>query len=299
MISKESHAFWLEGKKNPQFGSPASPFNLAGLREGMNARQTPADKAVQCLRTQVDHVPCEWAVAPGADPDVRVLYLHGGGYVSGSGGNYLPFAADISAAAKCAVLTVDYRLAPEHPFPAGLEDSIHAYQWMRTNGPTGPKPAKATFIAGDSAGGGMTLATLLAMRDRKLPLPNGGMPLSAFADLTCSSESIRTQADKELYMYPGCLPQFVELYASGKDLRDPLISPVFGDYTGIPPLLIQAGDYEVIRDDSIRVAEKAKADGVDVTLEIWPGQVHVFQIRGLPESRQAVQHIAEFIHAHC
>jgi epsilon-lactone hydrolase len=296
MISKESHAFWLEGKKNPQFGSPGNPFNLASLRQGMNTRQEPADKSVTCIRTQGGRVPCEWVVAPGADPNVRVLYLHGGGYVAGSGGNYLPLAADISAAAKCVVLLVDYRLAPEHPFPAGLEDCLRVYQWMRETGPTGPKPARATFIAGDSAGGGLTLATLLALRDRKMPLPNGGIPLSTFADLTCSSQSIQTQADKELYMYPGCLPQFVELYAPSQDLRHPLISPVFGDYTGIPPLLIQAGDYEVLRDDSTRVAEKAQAAGVEVTLEIWPGQVHVFQIRGLPESRDAIQHIAEFIH---
>jgi len=297
MISKESHEFWVASRKSPQFGSPGNPFNLAGLREGMDARQEPADKAVRCLRTQVDHIPCEWAVAPGADPDVRVLYLHGGGYVAGSGGNYIPLAADISAAAKCAVLTVDYRLAPEFPFPAGLEDCVRAFLWLIANGPTGPKPAKATFIAGDSAGGGLTLATLLALRDRSLPLPNGGIPMSAFADLTCASESIYGQTDKELYLHPDSLPKFVELYAPAGKLRDPLVSPVFGDYTGIPPLLIQAGDYEAIRDDSIRVAEKAKADGVDVTLEIWPGQVHVFQIRGLPESRQAIQHIAEFIHA--
>lgn len=290
MISPESHAFWVAGRKNPQFGSPANPFNLDGLRQGMGARQEPADQNVQCVRVQAGAVPCEWVIAPGADPSVRVLYLHGGGYVSGSGGNYAPFAAAISAAAKGAVLLVDYRLAPEHPFPAGLEDCLTAYRWMIENG-----PVKATFIAGDSAGGGLTLATLLALRDRKLPLPNGGIPLSAFADLTCSSESIQTQVDKELYMYPGCLPKFVELYAPGQDLRNPLVSPVFGDYTGIPPLLIQAGDYEVIRDDSVRVAEKAKADGVDVTLEIWPGQVHVFQIRGLPESRQAIQRMAEFI----
>lgn len=290
MISPESHAFWAEGRKNPQFGSPANPFNLAGLRQGMGARQEPGDKAVRCIRVQVDHIPCEWVIAPDADPDVRVMYLHGGGYVSGAGGNYLPLAADISAAAKCAVLTVDYRLAPEHPFPAGLEDCIHAYRWMIAQG-----RAKAAFIAGDSAGGGLTLATLLALRDRGLPLPNGGIPLSAFADLTCSSESIRTQAEKELYLYPGSLTDFVDLYVSPKDVRNPLASPVFGDYTGIPPLLIQAGDYEVIRDDSVRVAEKAKAAGVNVTLEIWPGQVHVFQIRGLPESREAIQHIAEFI----
>jgi len=234
-------------------------------------------------------------VALGADPDLRLLYLHGGGYVSGSAANYLPLAADISAAAKCAVLLPDYRLAPEYRFPAGVEDCVRAHEWLTASGPYGPGSARATYIAGDSAGGGLTLATLLALRDRRRPLPKGAIPMSAFTDLTLASESIRSQSENELYMHPSCLPRFVELYAKPGDLRNPLASPVFGDYTGIPPLLIQVGEYEVIRDDSVRVAAKARADGVDVKLEVWPGQVHVFQIRGLPESREAIEHAAGFM----
>ena len=298
MISKESHQYWLEARKNPQFGAAGNEFNLAGLRQGMGERQTPANKDVQCIRLQIDNIPCEWVLAPGADPDVRLLYLHGGGYVSGSGANYLPLAADLSTAAQCAVLLPDYRLAPEHPFPAGLEDCVRAHEWMQDSGPRGPASAKATFIAGDSAGGGLTLATLLALRDRRRPLPNAGIPMSAFTDLTLSSESIQSQSETELFMHPSCLSRFVELYIAGGDVRNPLASPVFGDFTGIPPLLIQVGDYEVIRDDSIRVAAKAEADGVEVKLEVWPGQVHVFQIRGLPESREAIAHMACFMRSH-
>ena len=119
--------------------------------------------------------------------------------------------------------------------------------------------------------------------------------MSAFTDLTLSSKSIQSQADTELYMHPDCLTEFVKLYMGAGDVRNPLASPVFGDYTNIPPLLIQVGEYEVIHDDSVRVAAKAQADGVDVKLEVWPGQVHVFQIRGLPESRQAIEHIADFM----
>ncbi len=286
----------METRKYPQFGAPGNEFSLITLREVMEGRQEPADPNVQCIRTKIDTIPGEWVVAPGADPDLRLLYLHGGGFVSGSGANYIPLAAMLSAAAKCAVLLIDYRLAPEHPFPAGLDDCIHAYGWMTLNGPTGPTSAKHTFIAGDSAGGGLTLATLLALRDRCLPLPAGGIALSAFADHTLSSESIRSRADTELYMHPDSLGKFVQLYLAGGNAEDPLASPVFGDYTGIPPLLIQVGDYEVILDDSIRVAAKAQADGVTVQLEIWPGQCHVFQIRGLPESAEAIRHIAEFIH---
>lgn len=295
MASPESQAFWREGRKNPQFGAPGNPFDLLGLRRGMNARQEPADPAVQCLPARLDDLPCEWVLAPGADPDRRLLYLHGGGYVAGSGGNYLPLAALLSAAARCAVLLLDYRLAPEHPFPAGLEDCVRAHEAMRATGPYGLSPARATGIAGDSAGGGLTLATLLALRDRRLPLPAAGIALSAFADLTLTSASIQSEAERELYLHPDCLPEFVRLYLAGGDPRDPLASPVLGDYTGVPPLLIQVGEYEVIRDDSVRVAAQARADGVDVTLEVWPGQVHVFQIRGLPESAAAIQRIADFL----
>ncbi len=295
MVSEESRKFWEEGRKSPQFGAPGNPFDLDGLRQGMGARQEPADRDVRCTRVKAGHVPAEWVVAPGADPDLRLLYLHGGGYVSGSGANYIPLAADISAAAECAVLLPDYRLAPEHPFPAGLEDCIHAYEWMIGSGPSGAGPARATFIAGDSAGGGLVLATLLALRDRKRPLPSGAIPMSAFADLTLASESIQSEADNELYMHPSCLPEFVRLYAGTDDVGNPLVSPVFGDYTGIPPLLIQVGEYEVIRDDSVRVASRARACGVDVTLEVWPGQVHVFQVRGLPESREAISRVADFM----
>jgi acetyl esterase/lipase len=145
----------------------------------------------------------------------------------------------------------------------------------------------------------LTLATLLALRDRRRSLPMAGIPMSAFVDLTLASESIQTQSKKEVFMHPSALPEFVKLYIPSGDVRNPLVSPVFGDYTGIPPLLIQVGEYEVIRDDSVRVAARARADGVDVKLEVWPGQVHVFQIRELPESREAIEHIAAFIRNAC
>lgn len=295
MPSQESRKYWQESRGNPRFGDVGNEFDLHGLRRCMAPRQEPASKDVECIRLQIDDMPCEWVVAPGADPDLRLLYLHGGGYVSGSGANYLPLAAQLSKTAQCAVLLPDYRLAPEHPFPAGLEDCIRAFEWMIASGPYGPSPAEATFIAGDSAGGGLTLATLLALRDRRLPLPIGGIPMSAFTDLTLASESIQSQSENELFMHPRCLPAFVQRYVPTGDVRNPLVSPVFGDYTGIPPLLIQVGEYEVIRDDSVRVAAKAQADGVEVKLEVWLGQVHVFQIRNLPESREAIDHIADFI----
>src|SRR4029077_4461278 len=135
-------------------------------------------------RAKIGDIPCEWVLAPGADPKLRLLYLHGGGFVSGAGGSYRTLAPHISAAAKCAVLLPDYRLAPEHRFPAGLEDCIRAHEWMIANGPAGPAPSRATFVAGDSAGGSLTLATLLPLLDLRLQLPASGIPLSATTDLT-------------------------------------------------------------------------------------------------------------------
>ena len=293
MASRESREYLKELRKNPAFGAVGNEFNLDGLRQGMAMRQEPADSGVKCIRSQIDAMPCEWVVAPGADPDLRLLYLHGGGYVSGSGASYLPLAADISAAAQCAVLLPDYRLAPEHRFPAAIEDCICAHEWMLASGPYGLGAARATFIAGDSAGGGLTLATLLALRERCRAMPLAGVPLSACTDLTLASESMRSEEDP--ICSARCMPIFAELYLGQTDPRNPLASPVFGDYTGIPPLLIQAGEHEMLRDDSVRVAARARSGGVEVTLEIWPGMVHVFQIRGLPESREAIEHIAGFL----
>lgn len=292
-VSPEAQAYWEDLRRRPGFGAPGNPFSLSALRQCMAARQEPADPAVRCLRAELDGLPAEWVLAPGVDADVRLLYLHGGGYVSGSGANYLPLAADLSAAANCVVLLPDYRLAPEYPFPAGLVDCVRAYEWMCANGPDGPATAAASFIAGDSAGGGLTLATLLALRDRGRPLPLGAMALSAAADLTTTGESIRTEEDH--ICSAQAMVEFARLYLGDADPRQPSVSPVFGDFTGIPPLLIQVGEHEMLRDDSVRVAAKARADGVDVTLEVWPGMVHVFQIRGLPESAEAVAHLAEFI----
>ena len=290
-VSPEGKAYLQRLEKNIPFGTAG--FDLKGLRAGMGARREPTIKDVRLIRSTIGEIPCEWVLAPGADPDVRLLYLHGGGRVSGSGGNYLPLAADISVAARCAVLLPDYRLAPEHPFPAGLEDCIAAHDWLVANGPSGPRPATATFIAGDSAGGNLTLATLLALRDRKRPLPAGGIALSAATDFTLASESLKTVHDP--IISARTMPEFRDRYLKMTDPRNPLASPVFGDYRGIPPLLIQVGEHEMLRDDSVRVVQKALADGIPVKFEVWPGMVHVFQIRGLPESRAAIAQIAEFM----
>lgn len=292
-VSREGIAYLEKLRKRTPFGT--NDLNLAALRAGMGSRRMPTIKDVKLIKVKVEEIPCEWVLAPGADPEVRLLYLHGGGFVSGSGGFYLAQAAHISAAAKCAVLLPDYRLAPEHPFPAGLDDCVCAHHWMVANGPGGPGPARATFVAGDSAGGSLTLATLLALRDRKLKLPAGGIPLSPTTDLTLASESLRTVSDP--IISAKTMPLFRDHYLGKTDPKNPLASPVFGDYRGLPPLLIQVGEHEMLRDDSIRVARKARADGISVTLEVWPGMFHVFQSHEplLPEAREAIAHMAEFM----
>lgn len=292
-VSQESVEYLRKMRKGTPFGT--DNFDLKALRAGMGSRREPTVKDVKLIRVKIGNVPGEWVMAPGADPDLRLLYLHGGGFVSGSGGFYLPLAAHISSAAKCAVLLPDYRLAPEHPFPAGLDDCVSAHDWMRANGPTGPGPAKATFIAGDSAGGSLTLTTLLALRDRKRPLPAGAIPISPCTDFTLTSESLKTVIDPVISAKT--MPHFRDLYLGKTDPRDPLASPVFGDYRGIPPLLIQVGEHEMLRDDSVRVAKKASADGIEVKLEVWTGMFHVFQSREplLPEAKEALEHIAGFM----
>ncbi len=296
-VSPEGAAYLQKLLKNTPFGT--NSFDMKGLRAGMGTRVPPTIKDVKLIPVKVGEIPCEWVLAPGADPEIRLLYIHGGGFVSGSGGRYLPLAAHISAAAKCAVLLPDYRLAPEHPFPAGLDDCVAAHEWMDAHGPSGPAPAKATFIAGDSAGGNLTLATLLALKDRKLKLPAGGIPLSPTSDFTLASESLKTVHDP--IISSKTMPIFRDHYLGDKtDPKNPLASPVFGDYHGIPPLLIQLGEHEMLRDDGVRAAKKARADGIPVQLEVWPGMFHVFQSHEplLPEAREAVQHIGAFIQAH-
>ena len=300
MVSDEGRRYFQQLHESPAFGASGC-FDLDELREGMGSRREPTNRAVRCIPAQIDDIPCEWVIAPDSDPERRLLYLHGGGFVSGSGAFYLAMAAHLSAAARCVVLLPDYRLAPEHSFPAALEDCIRAYEWLRALGPDGLAAAEATFIVGDSAGGGLTLATLLALRDRGRLLPKAGIVLSAFADMTLDGASIWSEEEYDPIMSPRCLPQFVDLYLGETDARHPYASPVFADYTGIPPLLFQVGEHEIIRDDSVLAATKAQADGVDVTLEIWPGMFHVFQSHEplLPEGRDAIEHIAAFMRSSC
>jgi len=238
-------------------------------------------------------VPGEWVVAPEADDDRVILYLHGGGYCMGSPSSHRRLVAELSKQAKARVLSLDYRLAPEHPYPAAVDDAVAAYRWLLAQ----RIPAARIAISGDSAGGGLTLATLLALRDAGDALPAAGVPLSAWTDMEGTGETMKTKASVDRMIQPDRLKETADWYANGADMQQPHLSPVHGDYAGLPPLLMQVGGAEVLLDDSTRVAQRAKADGVDVTLEVWDDMPHVFQaFTGLlPEADEAIAVIGEFL----
>lgn len=240
-------------------------------------------------------VPAEWVHAPGARADRALLYLHGGGYVAGSPGSHRGLAAALSRAARVRVLSLDYRLAPEHPFPAAVHDAAAGYQWLLGEGFS----PRGLAIAGDSAGGGLSAATLVYLRDQGAPLPAAGVLLSPWADLEATGASITARAADDLVLVGAGVGEFGRLYAGEGDVRHPLISPIHADLRGLPPLLIQVGTREVLFDDAVRLSERVRDAGGRVELEVWEGMLHVFQIfvTLLPEARQAVQKIAGFLRA--
>ena len=255
----------------------------------------------QWYPVETGNIPMEWVIADGADPARRILYMHGGSWISGSPAGYRAFLSRVSQAAGAMVLAVDYRLAPEHKFPAGLEDCMQAYLWMRQNGLHGRQPASSVYLMGDSAGGNLALATLLKINDAKLPLPSAVVAISPATDFTGESPSLVSRASVDPIINPQILPALIPVYlGQDTDPTDPYASPLFGDYYGMPPLLLQVGDAEVLLDDSRRLAKHASEQGCDVTLEVWDGMPHVFQgfAPFLPEASEAIAKIGEFIRHH-
>ncbi len=259
--------------------------------------EAPAPEGTTATPVDAGGIPAEWVVADDAAPDRRLLYLHGGGYVICGPATHRDLAGRISQASGVSVLVLDYRLAPEHPYPAAVDDALAALRWMTDNGPHGVTPASATFVAGDSAGGGLTLSTLIAARDAGVRMPNAAVTISAWADLACTGETLRTRADVDPMVTEALIRRMAQEYLQGTDAKQPLASPLYADLTGLPPLLMHVGDAEVLLDDTTRVAEKAKAAGVDVTVEIYPEMMHIFQLFApiLPEGQEAINQIGAFL----
>jgi epsilon-lactone hydrolase len=238
----------------------------------------------------------EWVTAPGVNPvrDSIVLHFHGGGYTAGSAAAYRGLTARLSAACDRPAVSVDYRLAPEHPFPAALDDCVAAYRWLVREVGIAPR---RIVLAGDSAGGNFMLAGMLKLRDGDDPLPAAAVGLSAQFDMTLSGESVTALAARDPMISPQSIRSCAAAYIGAADPRDPLVSPLFADLKGLPPLLLQVGSEEMLRDDNARLAANARAAGLDVTFEEWPDMIHVWHLfsNRLEDGRKALLRIGSFV----
>ena len=238
-------------------------------------------------------VPCQWITAPDVPQDRLIIYFHGGAYATCSPTTHQDLISRLSRASGAAALAVDYRLAPEDPFPAAVDDSIAAYNWALGHG---FEPSNIV-LAGDSAGGGLVLSVLLAARDAGVALPAAGVCFSPWVDLECSGESMTANDHLDDFIkYRGLLAR-AESYLSGADPKNPLASALYADLRGLPPLLVHVGSSETLLDDSRRLAALAKEAGVDLTLKIWDDMVHVWQVFAsiLPEGQQSIEETGAFI----
>ena len=238
-------------------------------------------------------VHAQLVTTPRSAPERHVLYLHGGAYTVGSPRLYRHFTWRIADAARARVLVIAYRRAPEHPYPAALDDAVAAWQWLLARG----ADPRHTFIMGDSAGGGLALATMLKLRDSGLPLPAAAVVLSPWTDLALTGASFRDNAASDPMLVASDVPRFAAGYIGAADARDPYVSPLYGDPRGLPPTLIQAGSDEILRDDAVRMAQVMREAGCAVELQVWPKMPHVWHLLApvLPEARAAIDEIARFL----
>jgi epsilon-lactone hydrolase len=259
-------------------------------------KEFPSAPQVKCEPVSAGGVKAEWITAPNAAADRAILYLHGGGYIMGSINTHRELIARLSKAAQARILALDYRLAPEHPFPAPVEDTTAAYRWMLAQG----LKASRIAVAGDSAGGGLTVAALVAFREAGLPMPAAGIPISPWVDLEAIGESMKSRASQDPIVRPEMIREIANVYLAGQNPRSPLAAPLYADLHGLPPLLIHVGDAEALLDDSRRLADRAKAAGVNVTLEVWPEMPHVWHLFAhfLPEGQRAIDRAGEFVRRH-
>ncbi|OPL12543.1 MAG: hypothetical protein AVO39_11610 [delta proteobacterium MLS_D] len=265
-----------------------------GMNELMAAMPPPEGTLIEAV--EADGIPAEWVSFDGAAKNRVIYYLHGGGYVMGSPATHRRMVALIGRAAGAAVLSLDYRLAPEHPYPAAVEDATAGYRWLLRQDihPGG------IAIAGDSAGGGLAAATLVSLRDAGDPLPACGVFISPWADMTCSSETYDTERETDPFVVQNVIKEMADCYLNGANPKTPLASPVFADLAELPPLLIQVGSEEVLLGDALALEGRARAAGVDCTLEVWPDMIHVWHFFSemLLDARKAINRVGEFCKIH-
>ena len=276
----------------PDGPPPTLEQQRAGAEAGMAAMGV-MPPGVNVTEVEAGGVPALWIEPAGAAADRVVLYLHGGGYVVLSARSHVRLAAGIGVSAGCPVLSLDYRLAPEHPHPAAVEDALAGYRWLLGRGFAPGRIA----VSGDSAGGGLTVATLLAARAAGLPQPAAAVPLSPWVDLEGTGDSMRTNAERDLIVGLAGLSGMADAFVGGGSKRDPLAAPLHADLSGLAPLYIQVGGDETLLDDSTRLATRAAHAGVDVRLDVFPEMQHVFQtsLGQMPEADDAVARIGAYL----
>ena len=264
--------------------------NVAAARATLGAIKHKVPSGVAATTGSVGGVSGEWLRPAGGGAAGTMLYLHGGGYFACSPQTHRPITGGF-ARRGMDVFAPDYRLAPEHPFPAAIEDGIAAYRGLLAQG----VPASGLVIAGDSAGGGLALSVLVSLRDAGDPLPAACMLFSPGTDLAATGETLRTNSKRDAMFDGSGMEKAADIYLAGSDPRAPLASPLFAELGGLPPILIHAGSYEVLLDDSSRLAERARAAGTSVELRTWPVVPHVWQLFKLPESAQSMDAAAFFL----
>lgn len=291
-LIKHAHWFQLQLKRKP---FDASPEGIAKFRKRVDNPSGlfgKMPKGIVVEPIQIDNLDAEWMRPEGITTKKNILYFHGGMYVCGSPKGHRSHVAKFVKGSKANALVFDYRLAPEHPFPAGLNDAVSAYNYLLDQGVS---PQSIVFV-GDSAGGGLCLAALLALKEKGLPLPAGAVALSPWTDLTLSGAS--HQINEAVCLSPiGCAQACSRFYAGEQDSSNPLISPLFGDLSGLPPIRIYVGSDEILLDDSVRYAEKAEQSGVDIHLTVGDGLFHCYPVcaPAFPEATQAMEEILDFI----
>jgi len=286
---------WITGRYMQGLDVPSLPVAKArGHFETVASTFLVRAFGVEVEQSQIAGVDVDWLRPKNARQDKVLFYLHGGAYVIGSPRTHRQLVSHTARAAGVVAVLPDYRLAPEHPFPAAIDDAVAVYRGLLESG---FKP-EDIIISGDSAGGGLSVATLLALRHAGLPMPAAAVLLSPFLDVTASGESATTRADRDPWFDIADLQVVARYYCPDEgEWRNPLVSPVFANVAGLPPMLIQVGDDEILLSDSTRFAEKLEAAGVDVELEIWPHMWHVFQmfIGKMPEAKVAVSKMGSYI----
>lgn len=251
----------------------------------------PLPLSISVQPVEIEGIYGEWLACQDNPNGGTILFLHGGGYTAGSCLTHRELAARLTFSTGFNVLTIDYRLAPEFPFPCALEDAVKTYQWLCQH-----VPHNKIVLGGDSAGGGLVAATLVKLRDDQVALPACAFLLSPMLDLSFSGTSLETHKHSDPVVTLAGLQKAASYYLGNQDPRHPLVSPLFADLQGLPPMLIQVGGHEVLLSDSLRFAERAAAAKVDVRLEVWAKMNHVWHASAeLPEAKTAIAHITAFI----